>query len=1000
MNCDPYKRKPAQPKEPRLDLAQIRARLAELGGKQYWRCLEEIAGTDSFADFVHREFPAGVSEWRDDISRRHFVRIMGASFALAGLGACTKQPVEKIVPYVKQPPEVTPGKALYFATAMTFGGFGLGVIATSHEGRPTKIEGNPDHPASLGATSVFAQASVLDLYDPDRSQALLHGGEPSNWEAFLSAMNTEMAVQKMTQGAKVRILTQSVASPTLRSQLQALLTAWPAAKWCQWDPITRDNVREGARLAFGQIVETHYQFDKADMIVALDSDFLFTHPASLRYARQFADRRRVKQGGTATMNRMYAAEPTPSMTGVMADHRLPIAASEIEALARALAAEMGIATAASDAHAAWVRAAATDLHQHAGKSIVIAGEGQPASVHALAHQINESLGNIGRTIVYTLVIEPSPVSQLDSLRALTNDMKSGSVDLLVMLAGNPVFDAPADLDFAGALEKVRTCVRLGADENETSRYCHWHIPAAHYLESWSDALAFDGTASIVQPLLEPLYGGKTAHEVIDALLRQPGGDAYDIVRAYWASRNLFPDFEKSWRQALSDGVLPHTVLPVSPVTPAAGAANPNPAQAAQGLELVFRPDPATWDGSFNNNGWLQELARPITKLTWDNAALISPVLAERERLQDGDVIELNFRNRTVSAPVCIVPGQAENSVTVHLGYGRERTGRVGAGAGFNAYALRASDALWHGGGLQIRKTGATYPLSMTQKYHRMEGRDIIRVGLLDEFNANPRFIDALAEPRPGKEETLYNPKEFQYRGYKWGMSIDLNVCIGCNACTIACQAENNIPVVGKDQVARGRDMQWIRVDSYFRGSLDAPEIDHQPVPCMHCENAPCELVCPVGATMTDDEGLNVQVYNRCIGTRYCSNNCPYKVRRFNFLEFNAGMTLVQKMMKNPDVTVRSRGVMEKCTYCTQRINAARIPAEEADRKIRDGEIVTACQAACPTGAIVFGDLNDPDSRVSKLKAQPLDYWMLGELNTRPRTSYLAKLRNPNPELKS
>jgi molybdopterin-containing oxidoreductase family iron-sulfur binding subunit len=1016
MNCGPYKHEGEGAREPRLDLAQIRARLGDARGKQYWRSLEELGDTKSFRTSLHREFPTGASEWRDEISRRHFVTIMGASFALAGMAACTKQPVEKIVPYVKQPPEITPGKPLYFATAMPLCGYGMGVIATSHEGRPTKIEGNPDHPASLGATSIFMQAGVLDLYDPDRAQEILYAGDPSDWETFLSTINATMPAQAADQGARLRILTQTVTSQTLASQLQGLMKAYPSAKWSQWEPVTRDNVREGARLAFGQIVEPQYHFDKADVILALDSDFLFSHPGSLRYARDFADRRRVKEGGDATMNRLYAAEPTPSITGVMADHRLPIAAVEIEALAQVLAARLGIAGSANmplgnssagalAANADWMRAAARDLQEHRGKCIVIAGESQPPAVHALVHQINQSLGAIGQTVTYTAPVEVSPVNQLQSLRELVAEMNSGSVELLIMIGGNPVFDSPADLDFGTALQKVKTCIRLGTDYNETSRFCHWHIAAAHYLESWSDARAYDGTASIVQPLLMPLYNGKTAHELIDAITRQPSRQSYDIVYEYWASQNLFSDFDKAWRQALSDGVLPNTASPASAVSANAApesspGLSPKAPEAARSLELVFRPDPTIWDGTFNNNAWLQELAKPLTKLTWDNAALISAKLAEREQLQDGDVVELQFRNRTVRAPVRIMPGQADNSVTVHLGYGRGVTGRVGKKAGFNAYALRTSGALWFGGGLEIRKTGETYPLSVTQKHHNTEGRDIIREGTLDEFNAEPSFIDKLAEPRPGGEDTLYKPGEFKYPGYKWGMSIDLNVCIGCNACTIACQAENNIPVVGKYQVSVGRDMQWIRVDSYFSGGVDDPRINHQPVPCMHCENAPCELVCPVGATVTDDEGLNVQVYNRCIGTRYCSNNCPYKVRRFNFLEFNAGMTDVQKMVKNPDVTVRSRGVMEKCTYCTQRIDAARITAEEEDRRIRDGEVVTACQAACPVNAIVFGDLNDRGSKVAKLKSQPLDYWMLGELNTRPRTSYLAKLRNQNPELKS
>jgi len=1002
MNCDAYKREDTGAREPRLDLSQLRARLAGAHGSGYWRSLEEIAGTQSYQAWLHREFPRESSEWRDEISRRNFVRIMGASLALAGLGACTKQPVEKIVPYVRQPPEVTPGKPLYFATAMTMGGYGIGVIATSQEGRPTKIEGNPDHPASLGATSIFAQAGVLDLYDPDRAQAIRHGAEPSDWQTFLAAMDEEMRAQKGNQGARLRILTQTITSPTLHSQLQALLTDYPAAKWSQWEPVTRDNVREGARQAFGEVVETHYSFDRADVVVALDSDFLVSHPASLRYARHFAQRRRVTAGGNASMNRLYVAEPTPTLTGAMADHRLPLAAGEVEELARALAAHVAGAPDAASPHAEWIQAVAQDLRQSAGSGIVIAGESQPPAVHALAHRINNALGNAGHTISYTAPPEPAPVNQLESLRALAGEMEHGAIDLLIIIGGNPVYDAPIDLNLASGMQKVRTCVRLGMDENETSRYCHWSIPATHYLESWSDVRAFDGTVTIIQPLIEPLYDGKTAHELVDALARQPGRSSYDIVRDYWETQRLFPDFEKNWRQALSDGILPNTPLPIRPITSVLSPAESTSSQQpeAQTLELIIRPDPTLWDGTYSNNAWLQELPKPFSKLTWDNAALISAKLAEREQLQNGDVVELRMGGRVLQAPVWITPGQAEKSVTLHMGYGRESAGAVGNHAGFSAYLLRHSDALWHSRGLQLRKTGTTYPLSVTQQHHNVEGRDIIREGTLEEYKANPRFIDRDFERRPGRDETLYDPDEFKYLGYKWGMSIDLNTCIGCGACAIACQAENNIPVVGKDQVARGREMHWIRVDAYFRGSIDSPEFNHQPVPCMHCENAPCELVCPVGATVTDDEGLNVQVYNRCIGTRYCSNNCPYKVRRFNFLEFNAGMTPIQKMVKNPDVTVRSRGVMEKCTYCTQRINAARITAEEADRGIRDGEVIPACQAACPVSAIVFGDLNDPHSRVSQRKAQPLDYWMLGELNTRPRTSYLAKLRNPNPDLKS
>ena len=980
---------------PPLPLAGIRARLAAPGAPRDWRTLEELSGTEAFRQLLHREFPPGASDSPDEISRRHFVQLMGASVALAGMAACTRQPVEKIVPYVRQPPEMTPGKPLFFATAMPFRGFGMGVIATSHEGRPTKIEGNPDHPGSLGATNIFMQASILDLYDPDRAQTIQHAGEPADWESFLSDINGAMLDLAASHGAKLRILTKSVTSPTLIAQLQGMLKQLPAAKWHQWEPVSRDNVREGSRLAFGQIVETQYHLDKAGVIVALDSDFLSTGPASLHHARDFADRRRIGAASNASMNRLYAAEPTPTITGSMADHRLAVSAGEIEGIARALAGQPG-----APAYSAWVSAVAGDMRLHPGRSVVIVGESQPPVVHALAHQINQSIGAVGQTVTYTAPVEASPVNEIESLRALVNDMNAGSVDLLVMIEGNPVYDAPADLDFAAALQKVKTCIRLGAEENETSRYCHWNIPAAHSLEGWSDTRAFDGTASIIQPLIEPLYDGKTAHELIDALTRQPSRASYDIVWEYWNAQNLFPDFDKAWREALSAGVITGTTFPALPAPNVAAAPSPAAPAAGESLELIFRPDPSIWDGEYNNNAWLQELAKPFTKLTWDNAALVSPKLAEREQLQNGDIVELRVRGRSVRAPVWILPGQAGQTITVHLGYGRERTGKVGEGTGFNAYALRTSDALWFTQGVELHKTGETYPLSTTQTHHNTEGRDILRAGTLAQFKKDPRSVGAAGEQPPSSQDTLYKPGEYKYLGYKWAMSIDLNVCIACNACVIACQAENNIPVVGKDQVGRGREMQWIRIDSYYSGDLDTPEVNHMPVPCMHCENAPCELVCPVGATVTDDEGLNVQVYNRCIGTRYCSNNCPYKVRRFNFYEFNAGMTPVQKMVKNPDVTVRSRGVMEKCTYCTQRINAARITAEEEDRKIRDLEILTACQAACPTNAIVFGDLNTPASKVSVLKSQPLNYSMLGELNTRPRTSYLARLRNPNPVLQS
>lgn len=961
---------------------------------QYWRSLEELAATPEFETWLHWEFPRGASEWTNELHRRDFLRLMGASLALAGLGACTKQPLEKIVPYVEQPEKVVPGKPLYFASATSLGGYGQGIVVTSNEGRPTKIEGNKDHPMSLGATTIWAQADVLDLYDPDRAQVIMDGENASTWDNFLERLNLILAAQAPNNGAGLRFLTQTVTSPTLAAQIQAIGKKFPRANWHQWEPLTRDSAQTGG-------MENLYDFAKARVIVALDSDFLYLHPAALRHARDFAAGRRVGQPQGATMSRFYAAEPTPSITGSNADHRLPIAASEIMHLTSALAALVGardtsanIPTEANE----WVRSAAQDLRANAGASIVIAGETQPPEVHALVAKINASLGNIGVTVTPRTSAVAHPVEQRQSLKMLIDDMNSGSVELLVILGGNPVYDAPVDYNFAAALTKVRLRVHHCLHFNETSRLCQWRLPATHFLESWSDLRAYDGTVSIVQPLVEPLYEGISAHGLLDAFVTQPARSAYDIVKATQQQGNNTPEFETSWQKTLSDGLVANTALASTP----AGFVQPraaSPPVAGKGLEVVFRADPSMLDGRYTNNSWLQELPKPFSKITWDNAALVSPTLARRENLQNGNYIELTYDGRKLAAPIWIMPGQSENTVTLHLGYGRQHAGRVGTNKGYNAYTLRTSDALWQGAGLTIQKLSREEQFATTQNHFTIEGRDMYRSGTLAEFVRRPRFAEEMEEV-PGHEETLYYPDEFKNAGYAWAMVIDLNTCIGCNACTIACQAENNIPVVGKLQVIGGREMHWIRVDIYHAGSPNDPEFHHQPVPCMHCQDAPCELVCPVAATVTDDEGLNLQVYNRCVGTRYCSNNCPYKVRRFNFLEYNGNYTPSEKLVKNPDVTVRCRGVMEKCTYCLQRINAARITAQLADRKIHDGEITPACAQVCPSAAITFGDIHDPKSRVSRLKAQPLDYGMLAELNTRPRTSYAAKLRNPNPQLQS
>ena len=945
------------------------------------------------------EFAPGASEWSEGLSRREFIQLAGATLAFAGLSSCTKQPLEKIVPYVQEPEIVVPGKPLRFATATQYGGFGQGLVVTGYEGRPTKIEGNPTHPASLGATTVWGQADVLELYDPDRAQTVTTGGAIKTIGDFWNALNLAIEPLRANGGAAFRILTEPISSPTLLAQLARVLQMFPAARWCMWDPLTRENAVKN---------EVIFDLSKAKVIVAFDSDFLYAHPYALRYARDFAKARRVIEHEGARINRFYVVEPTPTVTGSNADHRIAVAARDIFPLARRLAAELGMnaGVPVNVQNENWIAAVVRDLNANRGRSVVIAGEAQPPQLHALTAQINGTLGNTGQTVSSTPVVS-LPGNQM-ALRDLVDEMGRGAVELLIVLGGNPRYDAPVDLNFADAFENVKLRVHHSVHFNETSRHSHWHLPAAHFLESWSDTRAFDGTFSIVQPLIEPMYAGVSAQEILDAITERAPRPPYEIVRGHWTGPQRSPDLDTKWRRALSDGVVTELEPPsfAGAAEPPASALSTSPAAKGETsevgdsqLEILFRPDLNVLDGRYVNNAWLQELPRQFSSVVWDNVALISLQLAKSEDLENGDVVELTFRGHKLRVPVWIQAGQAKNSVTLPLGYGREVVGRVGRNVGFNAYALRTSDALWFGHGLSIRKTRARQWLVTTQHHHVVEGRGILHDGTFAQFLADPHYAQK-PEQLPPNDHTLYDPSEFSHAGYKWGMVVDLNVCIGCRACTIACQAENNIPVVGKQQVGLHREMHWIRVSTFYSRSEENPNITHQPVPCMHCENAPCELVCPVAATVHDNEGLNLQIYNRCVGTRYCSNNCPYKVRRFNFLEYNGRLSPSQKLVENPDVTVRSRGVMEKCTYCIQRINAVRYTAELEYRKIRDGEIVPACAQVCPVEAIAFGDMNDPGSRLMRLKRSPLNYWMLGELNTQPRTSYLAKLRNLNPELKS
>jgi molybdopterin-containing oxidoreductase family iron-sulfur binding subunit len=1066
-------------------------------GKQYWRSLEELADSPIFEEFVQREFPQQAEEWNDPVERRTFLKLMGASLALAGLSGCVIQPPEKIVPYVKQPEEEIPGRGLYFATAFSLGGIATPLLARSNEGRPTKLEGNPDHPNNRNsdpndkgssATDIFSQASILTLYDPDRSQTPMYRGETRPWTQFMAEIRGLIQKDgdglKAKKGAGLRFLTETITSPSLAAQMKSILTDFPEAKWHQYEPANRDNARAGAVMAFGQPVHTIYDFSKADRILSLGSDFLACQPGSLRYARDYAAKRRIT-GEKAEMNRLYVVESTPTTTGAVADHAWRMKPSGVAPFAQTLVSGLLPTAKATERALPYVgpssqnvvpsellRPLQHDLRE--GASIVIVGDDQPAEVHAWAHVLNATLGNVGKTVFYTDPVELNSVDQTQSLRELVNDIDAGHVDTLIMIGGNPAYNTPVDLRLdLNRLNKVKLRAHLSLYNNETSDICHWHIPATHYLESWGDARSYDGTVTIVQPLIAPLYEGRTTHEVLALFSENYDRKPYDMVKDYWrgwygtargservqdagrmpanrpqdagaptgvatATPAASPvDFESWWRKCLHDGFLPNTALPTKTVslksdwanslaqtnadgTSALPAARGSQPPASGSYELVFRTDPTIYDGRFANNGWLQELPKPLTKITWDNVALISantakklgvaPQNYEEDKRGRGamvDQLELKLNGRAISkaVPAWIMPGQPDDVITIHLGYGRGRAGRVGNDQGFNAYDIRPADAPWTALGAQATKAAGRYELGTTQVHFSMEGRDLLREGTLEEYLKDKEQLREEGEKQKKElhDLSLYPDVDYknQGNGYAWGMSIDLNSCVGCNACTIACQAENNIPVVGKDQVIRSREMHWIRIDAYFKGDANTPVGPFfQPVPCMHCENAPCEPVCPVHATVHSSEGLNDMVYNRCVGTKYCSNNCPYKVRRFNFFLYQDWDTPTYQLMRNPDVSVRSRGVMEKCTYCVQRIQSAKIQSEVEGRQVHDGEIVTACQSVCPTEAIVFGNINDPNSKVAKLKALERDYSLLGELNTRPRTTYLSALRNPNPEIKS
>ena len=1028
----------------KLTLAEVQARLDGKTGRRFWKNLDELAETPEFHELMREEFPRQSTEWVDAVSRRGFLKVMGASLALAGLAGCTKQPDEPIYPYIKQPEDLILGKPMYFATAHPFPTGAIPVLIKSDSFRPIKVDGNPEHPMSKGKSDAFTQATLLDLYDPDRSQHVLNRGVNAEWGDFQKAFAA--AAKKTSGGQGLYFLSETITPPTLAAQWKQVQTAYPSAKLVQWEPVNSDASRAASKAAFGSYTDAQYKLEAADVILSLDADFLggIAHPGFLPLAAAYAERHRYEEG--QTMNRLYVVETMPTVTGMKAEHRLALKPSEVVAFATALASGTAPQGATAEQQK-FFTALLNDLKKSGGKCVVIPGEQAPAAVHAAAYALNASLGAVGKAVVYTEPIHPIPSEQVADLKALVADMNAGKVQWLVVLGVNPVYSAPSDLHFADAYKNIPVTVHLGSHLDETGAISNWHINKSHYLENWSDARAYDGTISIIQPMIAPLYNGKSAHDMFQALLADPQASAFDVVQAN-AKTYVKGDFATSWRKALHDGWVEGTALPAKATgAPKGGAVATAP--ATSGLEISFRPDPSLYDGRYANVGWLQELPKQVTNLSWDNAALMSMETMASLKVDESDPLEIEFNGRKVIAPVLMAPGHPDGVITVHLGFGRSvEAGRVAAGVGFDAYQIRPSDSpLWIAGAT-AKKVPGTYDLCVT-KVHNIEHRDnfaqqdlekklsdkdgtyslagheamersIIRYATLDEVIKNPDFaheggasgtqINKVGYAPQGEhtdKNMSFFPDAWSYDKKDpssgqlqnaWGMAIDLNSCIGCNACIVSCYAENNIPVVGREQVKVGRNMQWIRIDTYFEGDLHAPRAHFQPMACQHCENAGCEQVCPVGATVHTPEGLNTMVYNRCVGTRYCSNNCPYKVRRFNFLLYSDYDTESLKFMRNPDVTVRSRGVMEKCSYCVQRIEAAKITADKENRAVRDGEIVTACQQACPTSAITFGNINDKASKVAKIKAKERDYQVLTDLNFRPRTTYTAGVINPNPEL--
>lgn len=978
--------------------------------RPFWKSLKLLKGDPEHLERLKPEFTDPATEKMDPISRRNFLSLMGASMALAGTAGC-RRPVEKIVPYHTHPEEVLLGQPLQFATTMPFGVDAYGVLVTSNEGRPTKIEGNELHSASAGKANNFMLASILDLYDPDRTRRVFENGQNKTLDEFVEAWKKWAPDYEISKGEGLAFLLEPSSSPTMAALKNEIEKRFPKASWAVYEPVSDENILDGHKAATTISYSVENRFDKAAVVLSLDADFLHMESNSLVSARQFMDGRRINDPDEK-MNRLYCVESGFSLTGAVSDHRLKLQSGQVGGFLAAIALELGrqdfslkIAGAAvlpkyssNEFDQNWIKSVAKDLLAHKGKGIIIAGRRQPAEVHALVMSLNKALGNTGSSVFYRK-LKDTNVSSKKDLVELTGKMKKGGISTLFILGGNPVYNAPADLNFADALTNVKTSIHLSSHHDETSKLTKWQLPRLHYLETWGDARSRDGSLSVIQPLIAPLYQGFSELDLLGIVARDDRVKSYDLVRETWKSY-IKGDFEGEWRKVLHDGILvnsqekPADVIVSDKQTYTYLRDHPFNVKADK-LEVVFQADQSAYDGRFSNNGWLQELPDPVTKIVWDNAAVMSPKTGDVFGVKTNDLVKISLDGAEVELPVFLLPGHADNSISLPLGYGRKEVGRVADISGFNVYPVRTVKSFDQAYGASISATGNTYTLASTQEHGYMEGRPLVREATRAEYQADPEFASHMQHVPELK--SLWNEHTYE-EGYQWGMAIDLNSCIGCNACALACQSENNIPIVGKKEAGYGREMHWIRMDRYFIGDQEDPTISFQPVGCQHCEMAPCEQVCPVAATVHDQEGLNLMVYNRCIGTRYCSNNCPYKARRFNFYNFTNTLPELIKMAQNPDVTVRSRGVMEKCTYCLQRINRAKRTAKMEGREVRDGEVVTACQQACPTDAISFGNLMDKKSKVVADKQSNRNYEILAEFNTRPRTSYMAKLRNPNPEL--